>query len=182
MIHVLQKPVKPGNFHVGSIPRTVRAIVLHVAEGSESAVDSWFNDSESVVSAHFLIGLDGEVRQYVSVHDVAYHAGQVVEPTWPKLVPGRTNSETIGIEHEGTGTTAWPDVQIAASVMVSAWCCMRFKIDPDPLNFPKHSEIKATKPFCPGKLFDREAYVARVKSALILFTEDELRAFFVGIR
>lgn len=161
MIEVIQKPVAAGNWREGSVPRAVRAIVLHVAEGSAESVDSWFSSSKAKVSAHFLVGLDGEIRQYVGIHDVAFHAGVVVEPTWAGLIPGTTNSQTVGIEHEGSGLTNWPEAQLLSSSLLSAWLVERFDFTVDALHFPLHHEIKATKS-CPGPKFDRPDYLARV--------------------
>lgn len=178
MIQVIHKPVAAANWRQGSAPRAVRAIVLHVAEGSEPAVDSWFNNGKAIVSAHFLVGLDGELRQYVGIHDVAYHAGQAINPVWPGFVSNNTNATTIGIEHEGGGLTPWPEPQMLTSSMLSAWLCNRFEpvtgLKPDKLHFPLHSEIKATKPFCPGKFFDRDDYLARAQWWRRSFSWDEL--------
>ena len=45
-------------------------IVLHNTGGSNiSSAHWWFLDKTSQTSAHFLVGLDGEIRQYVNLAD-----------------------------------------------------------------------------------------------------------------
>jgi N-acetyl-anhydromuramyl-L-alanine amidase AmpD len=182
MITVIQKPVADGNWRRGAEPpRPVRAIVIHIAEGKAASVDSWFNSTEANVSAHFLVGLDGTIRQYVGIHDVAYHAGEAIAPTWPGYVRGQNpNTTTVGIEHEGFGLSPWPEAQLTASALLSAWLVQRFDLPVDPLHFPMHREIKASKP-CPGPAFDRENYLARVRAMRLLFGS-EVKQIVTGIR
>jgi N-acetylmuramoyl-L-alanine amidase len=180
-ITVIQKPTR--NFTRGPGPgkRPVRAVVLHIAEGSEASVDSWFGPtSPSNVSSHFLVGLDGEIRQYVSVHDVAKANGFVHAPTWAGLLPGNPNDYTVSIEHEGSGRTRWPEEQLASSALLSAWLCERFKLQPIPLHFPLHREIRADKS-CPGPMFERTPYLARVRWNLQVLGPN-LKRFLDGVR
>lgn len=180
MIEVVQKPTP--NFRAGKVPRQVRGVVLHVIEGSLSSADSWFSVERSRVSAHFGIGLDGRLHQYVSVHDIAWHAGTVDRPTWKGLTPGAggPNEYTVGIEHEGSGATEWTEEMLSTSALLSAWLCQRFKLQPNGLYFPLHREIRASKT-CPGPAFDRSAYLARVAWNL-RFLGGDLKRFFKGLR
>lgn len=51
-------------------------IVLHNTGGTKiSSAHYWFLDPSSQVSAHYLVGLDGEIRQYVSLSDGAWCNG-----------------------------------------------------------------------------------------------------------
>ena len=63
------------------------AIVIHISEGTLSSADAWFNNEAAKVSAHYCVGRSGEVHQYVSEEDTAYHAGSPVNPTWRLLRP-----------------------------------------------------------------------------------------------
>ncbi len=58
------------------------------------------------VSAHLLIARDGQVTQFVSFNDRAWHAGE-------SCYRGRSNCNdfSIGIELEGTDTTPYTDAQ-----------------------------------------------------------------------
>lgn len=179
MIEVIQK--RTPNFTKGTVPRRVRAVTLHIAEGSEAGVDSWFANDESDVSAHFLVGLDGELRQYVSIHDIANHNGIIDRPTWKGLIAGANpNTYTVGIEHEGSGLTRWPEEQLSTSALLSAWLCERFALKPNGLYFPLHREIRAGKT-CPGPAFDRASYLARVQWNLDVLGPN-LKRFFRGLR
>ncbi|HEU4629020.1 MAG TPA: peptidoglycan recognition family protein, partial [Gemmatimonadaceae bacterium] len=179
VIRVLQQ--ETPNFASHSIPRDVKGVVLHIAEGGERAVDSWFAADASDVSAHFLVGLDGEIRQYVSVHDVAWHAGRVQAPTWRGLRRGNPNAYTVGIEHEGSGLTPWPEEQLYASSMLAAWVVARFGIPVNGLGFALHRQIFAGKT-CPGPAFDFDNYLHRVAAVQRLLTKAELETVIVGIR
>lgn len=188
MIRVIQKPTP--NYTAHRIPRPALAAVLHIAEGSERAVDSWFGNDASDVSAHFLVGHDGELRQYVSIHDVAWHAGRVLRPTWPMLtsrsgpqIAGNPNLVTIGIEHEGSGTTAWTEAMWLTSTALSAWLSHRFDWPLTADRWPLHREIFAGKT-CPGLAFTtvhRAEYVERVRALRAVFGAD-VRSLITGIR
>ena len=179
MIRVQQR--RALHFTKHAVPRAVRAVVLHIAEGSSAAVDSWFASPASKVSAHFLVGRDGSLRQYVSVHDVAWHAGRVQEPTWAPAIEGaRPNLITVGIEHEGSGVAPWTEAQLLTSSILSAWLCRRFGLTPTADDFPMHREIFSGKT-CPGPWFDRDAYLARVAAVLAVFG-DAIPKLITGLR
>lgn len=180
MIKVIQKHT--DNFTKGEIPRKVKAIVIHIAQGSEASVDSWFGSKLSNVSSNFLVGLDGEIRQYVSVHDIPWANGEVVKATWKGLIAGvNPNTYTVSIEHEGSGLTPWPEEQLISSSLLSAWVCLRFGFRPTGLTIVKHNEIKATKS-CPGKFFDRDNYLHRVEYWYNNFNQKEIEKLISGIR
>ena len=68
--------------------RTINRIVIHITDGG-ARIDgpiSWFQNPESRVSAHYIVGQDGEVVQMVHDRDIAWHANSA-------------NGDTIGIEH-----------------------------------------------------------------------------------
>jgi N-acetyl-anhydromuramyl-L-alanine amidase AmpD len=99
----------------------VRGIVLHTMAGSLRSCDSWFRNTESQVSAHYGIGLQGEIHQYVALTDSAWANG-ILEPgnTWP-LASGSPNFQTISIETEdsGSGATLVTDAQYEATLKVA---------------------------------------------------------------
>lgn len=91
----------------GFVPQ---AIVVHIIVGSLGSADSHFNDPQATVSAHYGVGKDGRIHQYVEEADTAYHAGIVVRPSWSLIKPGvNPNFYTIGIEHEGQPEDIWCD-------------------------------------------------------------------------
>lgn len=141
------RPMAEGN-------RVIRAIVLHIMDGSLSGTDSWFNNEKAGVSSHLGIGHKGEIHRYVQDKDIAFHAGVVVQPSWPLIhtFVGNPNDYTLGIEHEGKATDeTFPEEQLNASAGVVAALCTKYKIPIDPLHIIGHHEIKASKP-CPSSL------------------------------
>lgn len=164
MIRVVQRPIPNWGGRV--LPRV--GCVLHVAEGSAASVDSWFAADVSDVSAHFLVTLAGQVHQYVSVHERAWHAGRVLNPTWKWLTPGTNpNDYLLGVEHEGSGATRWPEAQLYASSFLAAWLARRFGWDATEQFFPLHRAIYAGKT-CPGPAFGYADYLERVRAVLAL--------------
>jgi N-acetylmuramoyl-L-alanine amidase len=178
VIRVQQRPTPHVTEH--PIPRDVRACVLHVVEGSATACESWFANPASKVSAHFLVHRDGQLTQYVSIHDIAWHAGRVFSPRWKGVAAGNPNRWTVGVEHEGTGVQAWTEAQLLTSAMLGAWLCRRFKWTPSADVFPMHREIYALKT-CPGPSFNRDAYLDRVR-AVLATVGDEIPTLFQGLR
>jgi len=135
------------------------AIVIHIAEGSRDAVDSWFKTPASQVSAHYLVCTDGTVHQYVKEESEAFHAGRIDHPSWAGLLKRpdgsfyNPNQYTIGIEHEGTGLTPWPDAQVLRSGMLLAELHVRWAIPLNRAHVVGHHEIYSPKT-CPGPKAD----------------------------
>jgi hypothetical protein len=161
------KGAHPGNFAAGRAGRRPEAIVIHIMDGSLDGTDSWFNDPASRVSAHYGVGKNGEVHQYVKEGDSAFHAGTIVRPTWPGLKveggkPVNPNLYTIGIEHEGLGlsASAWPPAQRSASLSLVADIARRWSIPIDDRHVIGHHAIRASKPDCPGRGIDLAGYIA----------------------
>ena len=91
------------NHERGRRGRTPTGIVLHTNVGSFESTCNWFADPESGVSAHYLVGLDGRIAQFVDEDDTARHAGRVADPTTPLHTGEDPNLHTIGIEFEDGG-------------------------------------------------------------------------------
>lgn len=89
--------------------------------GSLAGCDSWFAQSASQVSAHYGVGLRGDVHQYVSLADGAWANG-VLEAgnTWPGPAGVNPNYLTVSIETEDNGSNLTPvsDAQYAAVLAV----------------------------------------------------------------
>lgn len=132
-----------------------------------SATDSWFNDPRAKVSAHYGIGKDGTVHQYVKEVDTAFHAGTIVAPTWDLLKAGvNPNFYTIGIEHEGRGDTEWPwpDPQLYASIALVREIAARWDVDLTQNTIVMHHQIRANKT-CPGVNFKLPDYLIKLNAA-----------------
>ena len=128
------------------------AIVVHIMEGTLSGTDAWFRNRDSGVSAHYGIGLTGEVHQYVHEADAAWHAGRKSsDAPWALLKSGvNPNRYTIGIEHEGYADDAWSDAMLAASARLIKEVALRWGIPIDRRHVIGHREIYTVKT-CPGR-------------------------------
>lgn len=162
---IIWKGCAPGNFRPGRRGGyQPEAIVIHVMDGTIGAADSWFNDPQSQVSAHYGVGKNGDIHQYVKETDTAFHAGTVVNPTWPRLKPGvNPNYYTIGIEHEGRGDDPWPwpAPLLNASIALVSEIAGRWNIALNNDNIVMHHQIRANKT-CPGVHFDMPDYMGRL--------------------
>ena len=135
------------------------AIVVHIMEGTLRGTDEWFANPESNVSAHYGIGQDGGIHQYVAEGDTAWHAGRVERPTWDLLKEGvNPNRYTIGIEHEGHADTPWSEEMYRTSAALIRDVANRWSIPIDRDHVVGHREIFAAKT-CPGHQVDLERLV-----------------------
>lgn len=100
------------------------------------------------VSAHFLIRRDGEVLQFVSINDCAWHAG-VSE--WRGR--SRCNDFSIGIELEGTDTDIYTQSQYDALEQLLV-ICRKTVPEIDDSAIVGHSDIAPTRKTDPGPSFD----------------------------
>lgn len=155
-MHIQFTGCAPSNFRPGRLaPHRPEAIVIHIMAGSLAGTDSWFSDPISGVSAHYGIGKNGQVHQYVREEDTAFHAGTVDRPSWTGLkrtaagVIVNPNYYTIGIEHEGKGNEVWTDAMTNASAELVAAIAARWGIPVDRAHVIKHHEIRHAKT-CPG--------------------------------
>ena len=139
------------------------AIVIHIMEGSLTGTDSWFLDPRSKVSAHYGIGLDGRIHQYVLDSDTAFHAGRRQRPTW-RPIRKRTNPNlyTLGIEHEGRAASEWSSEMKSSSAALIAELGRRWAIRLDREHVIGHREIFAGKT-CPGEIVDLDELIAMAR-------------------
>jgi len=100
-MEIIQKYTPNHSQGRGSI---VKSIMIHIAQGTMAGMEAWFANPASKVSAHYAVGKNGEVHQYVGEVDTAWHAGGLSNPMEVyKEHHGNNppNPFTIGIEHEG---------------------------------------------------------------------------------
>lgn len=113
--------------------------------------------AELRVSAHFLIERDGEVTQFVSCLDRAWHAGV----SW---FQGREacNDFSIGIELEGTDEQPFAEAQYVALIELTRQLRRAFAaITPD--RICGHSDIAPGRKTDPGPYFDWARFLAAVQ-------------------
>ena len=129
--------------------------MVHTTAGTLSGTLAWFADPASATSAHFVLGLDGTLVSVVDEEDTARHAGRVLRPTAPFVVPGvDPNEVTIGIEFvddrdpHGVHRT---DAQYTAGAELLWALALRWTIPLDRDHVVGHREIYAAKT-CPGNV------------------------------
>lgn len=91
-----------------AVPSGVLGAVMHTMVGNLPGTDGWFRDPAAQASAHFGIGQDGTIIQWVSIHGgIAWHCGN-------------GNANWYGIEHADNGNPSNPltDAQINASAQL----------------------------------------------------------------
>ncbi len=149
------KWIESPNFSVARGGFKPEAIVVHIMEGTLAGTDAWFQNipTASNVSAHYGIGKNGDVHQYVREADSAWHAGRKSSNAPFRLVQQRPrvnpNKYTIGIEHEGREHDPWTDEMYAASAALIKDICHRWDIPVSRDFIIGHNEIYTAKS-CPG--------------------------------
>jgi len=104
--------------------------------------------SDLRVSSHVLIRRDGELTQFVSFRDRAWHAGK-------SSYAGREacNDFSIGIELEGADTIPYEDAQYRVLAnLVAALCAAYPTLSPERL--VGHSDVSPGRKTDPGPAFD----------------------------
>lgn len=146
--------IKVNNFTLGRHGQKIKAIVIHVMEGTYEGTDNWFDKESSDVSAHYGVAKDGRIKQWVHDEDQAWHAGIVKDPTATivkQMGAINPNAYTIGIEHEGFAKDNPPEVQMEASAELISMLCYRWNLSPVSGVIIPHHAIRADKT-CPGNI------------------------------
>ncbi|MBI3547274.1 MAG: 1,6-anhydro-N-acetylmuramyl-L-alanine amidase AmpD [Gammaproteobacteria bacterium] len=105
------------------------------------------------VSAHVLIRRDGELVQFVPLHQRAWHAGQ-------SYCEGRTriNDFSIGIELEGADNVPFTDLQYESLVNLTHAVCKTYPAI-TPSRIYGHSDIAPGRKSDPGPFFNWQRYL-----------------------
>ena len=137
-----KRPITPNNYDVGRSGQKVKAVVMHIAAGSMAGIFPTFNDPNRLASAHFAIGKDGTIEQYVSIDDTAYAVGMrykdgnwynprgvLSKPTWMGMQPPlNPNLYTISVEHEGQPEDQWTQPMYDSNNRLLQWIAMQIDI------------------------------------------------------
>lgn len=136
-------PWRPGN---------PVAIVIHTEAGTQEATAQWFHNPASQVSAHYAVGLDGQLLQFVDLEHQAWANG-ILEAgnRWQQLgLPGNPNGWTVSIETEDRGD---PNQEVTAKqyVGVVSACRLALARYPGIQWLVSHRDISPrSRPACPG--------------------------------
>lgn len=151
-------PAASVNFRHVSGTRTISRVVIHITEAATTrSTINWFQNPDQRtrdgthvnVSAHYVIGRDGEVVQMVHDNDVAWHAHTA-------------NSDSIGIEHVAIAGRLNPtQAEYCASAALVAWLCDTYGISVDRTHILGHSEADphTSHVNCPNAVWDWDYYM-----------------------
>ncbi len=134
----------------------IRRIVLHTTEGSYAGAIGWFRNPSANVSAHYVVRRsDGQITQMVPDNKTAWHACS-------------SNSDTIGIEHEGRASVAstWTAANLDASARLVGWLARKYDIPVDRSHIVGHGEVQPAHcayRYDPGPHFPWSAYLKKVR-------------------
>lgn len=144
--------------------------------------DSWFQNPTSQVSAHFGVGKNGEIHQYVDINNVAWGNGVVNKPSWPLLIANvNPNYYTVSIEHEGQSGDQFTEAQYQATLALHRWLIDTFALQVNENAIIGHYRIDGVnKAQCPGpgfpwnRLFqDLQGGNDVLNVAVLLFTKED---------
>ncbi|MEI6182112.1 MAG: 1,6-anhydro-N-acetylmuramyl-L-alanine amidase AmpD [Polynucleobacter sp.] len=145
VIHHISLP--PGEFKSQT---TSQHIVSFFQNTLDPNVHSYFAQiANQKVSSHFLITRTGELIQFVSTRDRAWHAGAS-----NFMGRDRCNDFSIGIELEGDGDTPFEGIQYQSLTKL----VQKLEIAYPNLQFAGHSDIAPERKTDPGKYFDWEKF------------------------
>jgi AmpD protein len=137
LVHAISLP--PGQYGGDAIERLF-------TNRLEPGAHPYFKEVCSLeVSSHFLVRRDGELVQFVPVHERAWHAGA---SSW--RARARCNDFSLGVELEGSEEEAFAPVQY--STLVALVRALRASL---PLrDIAAHSEVAPGRKTDPGPHFD----------------------------
>lgn len=142
-------PAHSSNYTVLS-SRTIDRVVIHTIEGSAGGAISWFKNSASNVSAHYVVSFSGAVTQMVREKDKAWHCGNY-------------NTRAIGIEHEGYAyQNLWTEAEYQASAALTRNICNKYGIPKTRSYIIEHKEVPGATHTDPGPYFNWSYYLALV--------------------
>ena len=145
---LVHRELPSPNWDERALPVTM--VVLHYTEMEREAALQRLTDPEASVSAHYLIGEDGEVVRLVGEDKRAWHAGASYWRGHKDV-----NSASIGIEldHPGhaLGYREFADAQIEALVPLLHDIVRRHDIPR--ANVVGHSDVAPARKIDPGELF-----------------------------
>ena len=150
------EPAATGNYRAVGGTRTIDKVVIHITDGGANinGTIGWFKNPAAGVSAHYVIGQDGEVVQMVAHNDVAWHARSA-------------NRTSIGIEHVANTRGLMPTVrQMEASAALVTWLCDTYGIPADRAHILGHAEAdkKTTHTGCPNAVWNWDYYMQLIST------------------
>jgi V8-like Glu-specific endopeptidase len=158
-------PAHSSNYRTVTAPRDISQIVIHITDGGSRITGTigWFQNPNQRnarnqpihVSAHYVVGQDGEVVQMVRNNDVAWHASSA-------------NSHSIGIEHVANTRGLTPtEAEYRGSAALVAWLCSQYHLPVARTHVLGHAEADphTSHTACPNAVWDWDHYMDCVREA-----------------
>lgn len=169
------------NWHERTAGQQPVAIVYHVTDDLEFAnVRAHFTNLSSNASAHFVIGRDGALWQFVATRHAAWTNGDAAQ--WRRDIPWlqdaiarcyhptrnpqgafNLNDFTVNLEFMGKPGMAFTPAQVERAVEITRYLLGRYPgIVPNRGHLLRHADINgASRAYCPGPTFPlREIIIA----------------------
>lgn len=145
---IRQNPAANSNYTDGRDGATINKIVIHHAATTDfDGIGRTFQNASRGTSAHYGVGANNNVDQYVQEGNIAWHAGN-----W------EANRTSIGIEN--VNSTGWPEWGIADSTFATLVELVHDIAERHGLlplkvgsNLFGHKDFRSTA--CPGQLYSR---------------------------
>lgn len=113
-------------------------IIHHTSQKSVAQTIRTFQVPHTKVSAHYVIGKDGQIVQMLNDYDRAWHAGRA---KWGSVTD--INSASIGIELDNDGFAVFPEEQINSLLILLDTLKSKYLIPQ--VNFIGHADIAPTR-------------------------------------
>jgi len=113
--------------------REITAIVIHhTGSMNIDGTINWFQMPVAKVSAHYIVGRQGQVVQMVKDEDKAWHAGRsAMNPRSSPPGEPNVNNFSIGIELVGDNDSGFTDKQLASLYALCELLIVKYKIKPE---------------------------------------------------
>jgi hypothetical protein len=123
---------------------TINSIVVHYTTSRNiSGTISWFKNPEAKVSAHYIVGRDGEIVQMVRDSNKAWHCLSF-------------NNNSIGIEHvAAVGDKLTPEQEKASAALIK-WLMAEYKVPAKNVFGHKWNPNTPNRTSCPGSLWSSQ--------------------------
>ena len=130
--HAISKYHRPGTKR----SKTTKIALHYTGQAGVPAINTWkyFNNHNVYASAHFIVGLEGEIIYAVPMDEIAYTTNEA-------------NNYSIGIECSTLGSDDhYSDAEYKSMVRLCAWLCQYYGLDPRE-DLIRHYDV--TKKCCP---------------------------------
>jgi len=133
----------------------ITTLVIHTVQGSYKGCISWFQNPKAKVSAHYVIGKNGEITQMVKEKDIAWHVGSA-------------NGYTIGFEHEGyVSDPNWATPKMLdASAKLACHLVKKYGLKATKTHIKGHVELPKQTHTDPGKHWPWATYMKKVQDCV----------------